>query len=173
MSFESPLAVVPFLSRGLWLGAEAHLVAEILGASPVRRLAGAHEAVAGVIAWRGRAVSLVDVAELLGPPLGMSRQSAPKRLIVAQEGPFLLAIAADAVREVQAVDLKAISPCDSKADSYMIAPRRADLGGTSILLLDLAGIGKTLMASAEPAPRSSTMASGPPSSRTGALAWPR
>jgi chemotaxis signal transduction protein len=174
MSLESPLAVVPLSSRGLWLGADAHRVAEILGAAPVRRLAGAHEAVAGVIAWRGRAVSLVDVAALLRPELlGTSRPSAPKRLIVAQEGPFLFAIAADAVREVQTVDPEAIAPRHSDVDSYAIAPRRASLGDISILLLDLAAIGRALTDFGEPAPRSSSMAGGSPTSRSGALSWPR
>lgn len=117
-----PAAVVPLKTRGPWIAVDARAVAEILGQRSVRSLAAAPPAVVGVIAWQGRAVSLVDIGLLLpaGEPW-IERGAPPRRLAVVQWGPSLLALPADVAREVQAVEEDRLEPPDHGAFPFSLA----------------------------------------------------
>lgn len=128
-----PIAVLPLQVAGQWVAVEALRIIEILGARPWEQLAGAPRAVAGVIAWRGRAVSLVDPGRLIGQ-LWVTPDVTSHRFVVTQSGPNHLVLPADVVREVQRIDQ--LGPAEPPW--HRLASGTADLVGIHVPLINLA-----------------------------------
>jgi chemotaxis signal transduction protein len=91
-----------------WVAVEAAYVHEILGAHPWVPIPHASPNVPGVLAWRGRAIAVYDLARLLesGDPLrpGVNRQ---RNLVVEARG-CTLAMPIDAVHEVRELEDKRV-----------------------------------------------------------------
>ena len=87
-----------------WVVMEATYVHEILGARSWVPIPHASPNVPGVLAWRGRAIAVLDLARLVesGEPLrpGVER---PRNLIVGARG-CTLAVPVDAVHEVRELE---------------------------------------------------------------------
>jgi chemotaxis signal transduction protein len=95
---------IPAKIGSAWLVVDAGCVHEILGARSWVPIPHASRNVPGVLAWRGRAIALVDLARLVegGEALrpGVER---PRTLVVEARG-CTLAMPVDAVHEVQELD---------------------------------------------------------------------
>jgi chemotaxis signal transduction protein len=139
------IALIPVRVDTEWLLLEAALVQEILGAQPWLSMPHARRELPGVVAWRGRAVPLVDLAAVLGVGSLAAQQSRPRTLIAETERGFL-ALPVDEVREVQSLSSDPLR--EAHALERPFAPTEADLQGTVMPVLDLASLVATLSGAA-------------------------
>lgn len=116
---------------------ESRLVREILGAEVWLPIPRAREELPGVLAWRGRAVPVVDLGPILGSPALAPRQSRARTLIVEHEGSFV-ALPVDEAREVRRVPEEAVRSTHAAPLRYAHAEIDAD--GVVMPLLDLSAL---------------------------------
>jgi chemotaxis signal transduction protein len=139
------IALIPVRVESEWLLLDAALVQEILGAQPWLSMPHARRELPGVVAWRGRAVPLLDLAAVLA--LGsLEAQASRARTLIAQTERGFLALPVDEVREVQSFTPEQIREAHAVERPY--APREADLQGTVMPVLDLASLVATLTGNA-------------------------
>lgn len=104
-------ALVPARIGQAWVLLEAEIIREILGAETWLPIPGARAEMPGVIAWRGRAIPVVDLAAPFGSErLGTGESRA--RTLIASVADSIVAVPVDAAREVHAfapADLKPVS----------------------------------------------------------------
>jgi purine-binding chemotaxis protein CheW len=141
------IALIPVRVQAEWLLVEAALVQEILGAQPWLSMPHARRELPGVVAWRGRAVPLVDLAAVLGVGSLAPQESRPRTLIAQTERGFL-ALPVDEVREVQSLSPDQIR--EAHAVERPFAPTEADLKSTVMPVLDLTSLVTTLSGGAAP-----------------------
>ncbi|MCC6875752.1 MAG: chemotaxis protein CheW [Sandaracinaceae bacterium] len=89
------VAVLPVEVAGRALAVEASATREVLGRCEITRVPGAPTGLAGVIAWRGRAVAVLD----LGVLLGVAQSQERARTLVLEIGGHAIAIPVDRARE--------------------------------------------------------------------------
>jgi chemotaxis signal transduction protein len=141
--------LIPVRVETEWLLLEAALVREILGAQPWLPMPHAGRELPGVVAWRGRAVPLLDLAAVLAVGSLAAQVSRPRTLIAETERGFL-ALPVDEVREVQSLSSAQLRKAHAVERPF--APSEADLHGTVMPVFDLA----LLVASLSGAARSNT-----------------
>ncbi len=84
-----------------WVAVRAAHVREVLGRAAVVPIPGGREGLVGVMAWRGRAVAVLD----LGPAVGeVGLADARGRTLVLEVGSDTIAVPVDRVREARAPD---------------------------------------------------------------------
>lgn len=95
--------LLPLKLDEVWVAVEARYVREILGPRPWVPIPGASDKLPGVLAWKGRAVAVVDLGALTGycAPLGLEGHR--ERTVMLEVGPVTFAVLANAVREVHTV----------------------------------------------------------------------
>ena len=104
-------ALVPARIGQAWVLLDAEIIREVLGAEAWLPIPGARAEMPGVIAWRGRAIPVVDLAA----PFGFERLNAGEtraRTLIAAVAESVVAVPVDAAREVHAfssIDLKPVS----------------------------------------------------------------
>src|SRR5882724_2291482 len=104
-------ALVPARIGQAWLLMDAEIIREILGAEVWLPIPGARAEMPGVIAWRGRAIPVVDLAA----PFGFERLNTGEtraRTLIASVAESIVAVPVDAAREVHAfttADLKPVA----------------------------------------------------------------
>jgi chemotaxis signal transduction protein len=135
------IALIPVRVETEWLLLEAALVQEILGAQPWLSMPHARRELPGVVAWRGRAVPLLDLAAVLGVGSLAAQETRPRTLVAETERGFL-ALPVDEVREVQSLSPEQLR--EAHAVERPFAPTEADLQGTVMPVLDLASLVATL-----------------------------
>jgi len=135
------IALIPVRVGTEWLLLEAALVQEILGAQAWLSMPHARRELPGVVAWRGRAVPLIDLAAVLGVGSLAAQESRARTLIAETERGFL-ALPVDEVREVQSLSSGQLR--EAHAVERPFAPTEADLQGTVMPVLDLASLVATL-----------------------------
>jgi chemotaxis signal transduction protein len=94
-------ALVPTKIGQAWVLLDAEIIREILGSEVWLPIPGARAEMPGVIAWRGRAIPVVDLAA----PFGLERLSAGEaraRTLIASVAESIVAVPVDAAREVHA-----------------------------------------------------------------------
>jgi chemotaxis signal transduction protein len=143
-------AIIPALAGSKWFVLDALRVQEVMGMRAWIPLPQATPGTPGVLAWRGRAVSVLDVGRFLdgGTPL---RSGSPcARTLVAEAGACTVAIPVDAVREVHEVGPLALRTSGSGAD---LETEEILVGDVTMPLLDLEKVIARLIAGdpAEPA----------------------
>lgn len=94
-----PRSLLPLQVAGAWIAVDARRVVEILGPSAITVIPGTPRIVPGVVAFRGRAIAVIDVASLVGSAEG-ARGEPRARTVVVEMGASTIALPADAVREV-------------------------------------------------------------------------
>lgn len=108
-------AIIPAMTGSAWFALDALAVQEVIGERPWVVLPFAAHRTPGVLSWRGRAVAVLDLAELLpgGEPLraGCTRP----RTLVVEAATCTLAIPVDVVREVHEVGPHQIRPAGEGA----------------------------------------------------------
>jgi|SRR6478752_1716115 len=135
------IALIPIRVQAVWLLLDAAPVQEILGAQPWLWMPHARRELPGVLAWRGRAVPLVDLGAVLGIDMLALRESRQRTLIAETERGFL-AIPVDEVREVQSVPSGQIR--EAHAVERPFSPTEADLQDAVMSVLDLPSLVTTL-----------------------------
>ena len=94
-------ALVPAKIGPAWVLLEAEIIREILGAEVWLPIPGARAEMPGVIAWRGRAIPVVDLAAPFDFGHLSPGQARPRTLIAAVAD-SVVAVPVDAAREVHA-----------------------------------------------------------------------
>lgn len=129
-----PRHFVPIQLATDWLLIDAGCVREILGAEPWLPIPRARQELPGVVAWRGRAVPLIDLGRALGLD-EVARTEARARTLIIQHERGVAALSADAAREVRAIDESALREVHSVAHRYAVS--EVDTGGAVMPVVDL------------------------------------
>jgi chemotaxis signal transduction protein len=127
-------ALVPARIDQAWVLLDAEIIREILGAEPWLPIPGARAEMPGVIAWRGRAIPVVDLAA----PFGFERLSAGQvrpRTLIAEVAESIVAVPVEAAREVHAFTTNELRPCNVTHLPY--ASAEAELGERVLPVIDL------------------------------------
>jgi len=128
---------IPVRIETEWLLLEAALIQEILGTEPWLAIPHTRSELPGVLAWRGRAVPLLDLAAVFGlsplPP-----QSYRPRALVAQTERGFVAIPVDEAREVHALEPHRIRSAHAVEKPF--SPSEAVLDGIVMAVLDLSAL---------------------------------
>jgi chemotaxis signal transduction protein len=100
---RSHVDVLPIAVASIWLGLEARVAIEIVGETSWVRVPTASDLVPGVVAFRGRAVALVDLGAALPDVPRLDPKAIRARTILAETPHGTVALAVDRVREVISV----------------------------------------------------------------------
>jgi chemotaxis signal transduction protein len=127
--------IMPVRIRGVWLALPAAAVQEVVGQQRFIPVPNALQAIPGVLAWRGRAIALVDLVLLTG--LGEPSDGEPAaRHVVIRSADCTMALPVEAVREVQSVPDEHVRP--QTATQMRFSSREVELEGAPMPMLDLA-----------------------------------
>jgi len=113
-------ALVPAKIGQAWVLLDAEIIHEILGTQVWLPIPGARAEMPGVIAWRGRAIPVVDLAAPFGSegmPVGQTRA----RTLIASVAGSMVAVPVDAAREVHAVAEAELRPVNLTQLPYAAA----------------------------------------------------
>lgn len=140
-------ALVPARIDQAWVLLDAEIIREILGAEPWLPIPGARAEMPGVIAWRGRAIPVVDLAA----PFGFERLSSGKarpRTLIAEVADSIVAVPVEAAREVHAFTTNELGPCELTHLPY--ASAEAQLGERVLAVIDLPRFVQEILGGAAP-----------------------
>jgi chemotaxis signal transduction protein len=129
------LSVVPLQLRDIWLAVPAQAVQEILGERPWVTIAGAPPELPGVLAWRGRAIAVLDLGRLVDRGGALVAGESRRRTVVVQLDGCALAIPVDGVREVQVIAPEQVHPSHTTRQRF--SDTEIQLDGVPMPLLDL------------------------------------
>ncbi len=127
-------ALVPAKIGQAWVLLDAELIREILGAEIWLPIPGARAEMPGVIAWRGRAIPVVDLAA----PFGFGRLNSGEtraRTLIATVAESIVAVPVDAAREVHAFTTTELKPVSVTTLPYALA--EAELFERILAVIDL------------------------------------
>lgn len=113
-------ALVPAKIASAWVLLEAEIIVEILGAEAWLPIPGARAEMPGVIAWRGRAIPVVDLAA----PFGSERLNLGEpraRTLIATVAESIVAVPVDAAREVHGFSAAELKPVSVTTLPYALA----------------------------------------------------
>src|SRR5690349_9190286 len=127
-------ALVPAKIGQAWVLLDAEIIREILGAEAWLPIPGARAEMPGVIAWRGRAIPVVDLAAPFGfERLGTGETRA--RTLIAGVADNVVAVPVDTAREVHGFNTTELRPVSVTTLPYGGA--EAELFGRVLALVDL------------------------------------
>ena len=127
-------ALVPARIGQAWVLLDAEIIREILGAEVWLPIPGARAEMPGVIAWRGRAIPVVDLAA----PFGVERLSTGEtraRTLIASVAESIVAVPVDAAREVHGFSTTQLKPVSVTTLPYAVA--EAELFERILAVVDL------------------------------------
>jgi chemotaxis signal transduction protein len=129
--------LIPARIDETWLTFDADLVQEITAGRAWMPVPRASALVPGVVAWRGRAVAVLDLAALAeaGPGRREARGQPRHRTVIAESSDCFLAMPVDVVHEVQDVDLARVRA--REASAFPHAPTEVEMFGTFAAIVDL------------------------------------
>jgi chemotaxis signal transduction protein len=113
---------------------DAEIIREILGAEAWLPIPGARAEMPGVIAWKGRAIPVVDLAAPFGFERLANGETRPRTLIAEVEE-SIVAVPVDSVREVHAFSTSDLLPCNVTNLPYTTA--EAELFDRVFAIVDL------------------------------------
>jgi chemotaxis signal transduction protein len=131
-------ALLPLQLGRIWLALPAGHVQEILGSRTWVSIPGAPVHLPGVIAWRGRAVAVLDLAALVGAGETLAQGKVRERNVVIAMGGNTVAIPVDTVHEVRDVDEERIRP--AHATSQKFSSTEVDINGFLMPIVDLSAM---------------------------------
>lgn len=130
--------LIPFRHRQNWYAVDASHVEQILGAQPWMRVPGAPPLFPGVMAWRGRAMAVLDLAQLPIEPAGDEsaavNERPPRTLVLTLQG-CALGIPTDEVRE--ALPLETLQLLPLRLNRVRFARNEFELQGHIAVVLDM------------------------------------
>ena len=121
-----------------WLAVPAEKVQEILGERPWVALPSASPELPGVLAWRGRALAVLDLGRASGVGEPLAEGTARRRTMVVEEGACTLAVPIDGVREVHSVAEAQLRP--PVATRMRFSAGEVEIDGTPMPVLDVAAL---------------------------------
>jgi chemotaxis signal transduction protein len=127
-------ALVPARIGQAWVLLDAEIIREILGTEVWLPIPGARAEMPGVIAWRGRAIPIVDLAA----PFGFERLNTGEsraRTLIAAVAESIVAVPVDAAREVHAFGPAELKPVSVTHLPYAVA--EAELFERVLAVIDL------------------------------------
>jgi chemotaxis signal transduction protein len=127
-------ALVPARIGQAWVLLDAEIIREILGAEVWLPVPGARAEMPGVIAWRGRAIPVVDLAA----PFGVERLNTGEtraRTLIASVAESIVAVPVDAAREVHGFSTTQLKPVSVTTLPYAVA--EAELFDRILAVVDL------------------------------------
>jgi|GEM_PF-1383761 len=127
-------ALVPARIGQAWVLLDAEIIREILGAEIWLPIPGARAEMPGVIAWRGRAIPVVDLAA----PFGVERLGTGEtraRTLIASVAESIVAVPVDAAREVHGFSPAELKPVNVTTLPYALA--EAELFERVLAVVDL------------------------------------
>jgi len=127
-------ALVPARIGQAWVLLDAEIIREILGGEPWLPIPGARAEMPGIVAWRGRAIPVVDLAA----PFGFERLSTGEtraRTLIAAVAESVVAVPVDAAREVHAFSPNELRPVSVTNLPYAVA--EAELFERTLAVIDL------------------------------------
>lgn len=127
-------ALVPARIGQAWMLLDAEIIREVLGAEVWLPIPGARAEMPGVIAWRGRAIPVVDLAAPFGFPRLSMGETRPRTLIAAV-AESIVAVPVDAAREVHAFTAEDLKPVTVTSLPYAIS--EAELFERILAVIDL------------------------------------
>lgn len=113
-------ALLPAKIGQAWVLLDAEIIREILGSQIWLPIPGARAEMPGVIAWRGRAIPVVD----LSAPFGVERLGSGEtrgRTLIAAVADSIVALPVDAVREVHTLPDDRLKPVSVSQLPYAAA----------------------------------------------------
>jgi chemotaxis signal transduction protein len=128
------LSVLPVRLAGDDCALPALAVEEVLGARRVVPIPGAPPHLPGVVAWRGRAVALLDLGVLLGKAR-LATEAPLERIVVVAAAGGALALPAEWVEAVHETPEAAVRP--AHATQHRFATREVEVWRRVLPLLDL------------------------------------
>jgi chemotaxis signal transduction protein len=128
-------ALLPLQLGDVWLAVHASHVQEILGSRTWIAIPGAPSHLPGVLAWRGRAVAVLDLGTLSGIATPLTPGASRDRTVVVTVGTNTMAIPVNGVHEVQEVDDEKIRP--AHATKQRFSTLEAELQGLLVPILDM------------------------------------
>jgi chemotaxis signal transduction protein len=149
-------ALLPARIGQAWVLLSAEIIREVLGAEVWLPIPGARAEMPGVIAWRGRAIPIVDLAA----PFGLTRLGsgeARARTLIASLADGIVAVPVDAAREVHGFTTSEIRPVNVTSLPYAVA--EAELFERVLAVIDLPRFVAEIMGGATPARGREGMAS--------------
>jgi chemotaxis signal transduction protein len=132
------------------LALDARRVIEVIGKAPWVPIPGAPRHLPGVVAWKGRAIAVVDLGVMLGVSAALSPDEPPPRTVVAQTHAGTLALPVDSVREAEEVGEYRLEPVEISFERFVSG--QVDIHGNSVSVLDLQAIVAALTNSAGASP---------------------
>ena len=140
-------ALVPARIGQAWVLLDAEIIREILGAEVWLPIPGARAEMPGVIAWRGRAIPVVDLAA----PFGVERLSTGEtraRTLIASVAESIVAVPVDAAREVHGFSTTELKPVSVTTLPYAVA--EAELFDRVLAVVDLPRFVNEILGGAAP-----------------------
>ena len=140
-------ALVPARIGQAWVLLDAEIIREILGAEVWLPIPGARAEMPGVIAWRGRAIPVVDLAA----PFGVERLSTGEtraRTLIASVAESIVAVPVDAAREVHGFSTAELKPVSVTTLPYAVA--EAELFDRVLAVVDLPRFVNEILGGAAP-----------------------
>jgi chemotaxis signal transduction protein len=142
------ISVVPVRLAGEDCALPALAVEEILGARKVVAIPGAPPHLPGVVAWRGRAIALLDLGVLLGKPR-LSPDAPLERIVVVTVGDGALALPAEWVEAVHVAPPQALRP--AHITQHRFATAEVEVWRRVLPLIDLGLVAAALLGGARAA----------------------
>jgi len=135
------MSVVPAKLHDVWFVVPAAAVQEILGEQRWVPIVGAPTEMPGVIAWRGRAVAVLDLGPLSGSA-AMAAGESRRRTVIVNVEDATLALPVEGVREVQEVPDEAVRP--AQLTQLRHATMEVELDGIPMPLIDFGDLLRVL-----------------------------
>ncbi len=131
--------LIPFRFQKQWFALEADCVEQILGEQSWMLVPGAPPLFPGVIAWRGRATAILDLAQLTrkagDPPEKRAHDERPGRTLIVHSEGCTLGIPTDEVREALPREAALLRP--PHVSSIPFGSSEFELLGTIAVVLNL------------------------------------
>jgi chemotaxis signal transduction protein len=131
------VSLLPVRIESEWLLVHAALIQEILGAQPWLSIPHTRRELPGVVAWRGRAIPLLDLGAIFGLSALTAKASRPRTLIVEIDR-GLVALPVDEAREVQDFTADQIRTAHAVSRPHSVS--EAELRGMVMPVLDLTSL---------------------------------
>lgn len=130
------IAFMPVLLEGHWVLVDASCVVEVMGALEWLPLPQAGRRLPGVGAWRGRALAVVDLGQVLG--LGSAPLTTSPRTLIVRSDAGMLALPISDARAVVWAAREEVRPVHATFLPYMSA--EVDDGETVSPILNIAAL---------------------------------
>ncbi len=135
-------AIIPAMIGSAWFALDAMAVQEVIGERSWVLLPFAPPRTPGVLSWRGRAVAVLDLGDLLDGGESIRTRSVLPRTLVVEAATCTLAIPVDRVHEVHEVGPHQFRPAEGGARH---ATEEVSLLEGILPVLDLATIVENLL----------------------------